>query len=151
MNHPIGQIIAQLLVTAGFGKWNADLTLTAADYLITYETMPDADPYPLAIMCGSAEGKREEKRSMRTGEPCIFPGCAVQVRAYDDAAAAVKAHGVAAFLDTVGLPFRRVTIGGTAYCIQNFARVYDPVFLMQEDRDDRRVWVFRGNVTIRVL
>lgn len=149
MNHLTGRIVATLLVNAGFGKWNSDVTLTAADWLVVYETMPDTDQFPLAIMCKGVEGKREaDKRSMRTGEPAIFPGCSVQVRAYDDDAAQAKANSLVGYLNSLGLPSRRVTIAGTAYYVQNFSLVFDPVFLMQEDRDDRRVWVFRGNVTI---
>lgn len=154
MNHLVSQVVAAMLVNGGFGKWNADLTLTAADWAVAYQSMPPTDEFPLAIMCANAEGKNEtDKRSMRTGEPAIFPGVSVQVRAYDDLTAVRKAHSLAAFLDKIGttlLAPRRVTIEGWTYCVQNFTRMYDPVFLMQEDRDDRRVWVFRGNVTIHV-
>lgn len=152
MNHTLGEIIGQILVSAGLGKWE-DTSTGETDWIVTYQTMADAQDYPLAIMCAVTEGKREEKRSMRTGEPAIFPGCAIQVRAYDDKTASVKAWQIAKYLERVGAPgvgFKSVTIDGTRYCLQNFSRMYDPVFLMQEDRDDRRVWVFRGNVTLHV-
>jgi hypothetical protein len=146
MTHLLSHVIAQLIVDGGFGKWADDSSLTAADYEVTYETMPDEHDY--AIMAGEVEGKQEAKRPVRPGktQPVIFPGCAVQVRAFKDGEAGPKARAVAAFLDAITC--RRVTVETSRYLIQNFSRVYDPVFLMQEDRNDRRVWIFRGNVTI---
>lgn len=146
MTHLVSQVIAQLIVTAGFGKWAENLSLTGDDWLVTYETQPDAHAYPMAIMCAQVEGFREEKRDMRRGTPTIFPGVGVQVRGRDDGEAALKANQLCAHLDAVLC--RAVVVGVSTYRVQNFQRVYDPTFLMEEDRDARRVWVFRGAVTL---
>jgi hypothetical protein len=147
MTHLTSHVIAKLIADAGFGKMASDPTLTADDWLVTYETQPDAKDYPRAITTAAAEGFREDKRDMRRGTPTIFPGVSVMVRGYDDAEVAVKADAVCANLDSITL-CRRVTVGESVYRVQNFQRAYDPTFLMEEDRDARRVWVFRGAVTV---
>jgi hypothetical protein len=143
MNHSVSEVIARLLIAQSFGYAAADLP-TPADYQITYGKLPDEGDY--AITAFDVEGKREDKRDMRRGTPTIFPGVSVQVRAPSDGEASPKIWAVAAYLD--GLSCKAVVVGASTYRVQNFSRVYNPTFLMEEERGGRRVWVFRGNVTI---
>ena len=57
-------------------------------------------------------------------------------------------------MTAVRVSCRQVSVGATdtapagVYRVQNYSRKYDPTFLMEEEREERRVWTFRGYVTI---
>jgi len=152
MNHPVSQVVGQLLVTAVLGKWVKDTSRTEADWQVSYgaNELPDEGDY--AIGLSDVEGENENKRSMRSGEPSIRPGVTLQIRAPTDQEAVPKAWEVAAHLDALScraVVVPNVVTGGTnTYRVQNFTRKYDPAFLHEEEREGRRVWVFRGLVTI---
>lgn len=147
MNHPVSQVAGQLLAAAGFGKWGSDPTRTVADWQITYgETLPDDGDTALGI--SDVEGENENFRSLKDGTPSIRPGITIQFRALDDATAAPKAWAVAKYLD--GVFCAPVTLGGTTYRVTNVSRKYDPCFLMEEDRSERRIWIFRALITLRM-
>jgi hypothetical protein len=147
MNHPVSQVIAVLIAKyANLGKLYTDPTRTELDFQVTYASndLPDEGDY--AIGTSDTEGENENLRSMKTGEPSIRPGVTIQVRAPTDSEASPRAWAIAKYLDA--LYCRAVLVGNTNYRIQNFSRKYDPMFLMEEERGGRRVWVFRGLVTI---
>lgn len=145
MNHPVSKVVGQLLVSAGYGKWASDPAIVAADWQFTHgETLPDDGD--LAVGIADVEGENDNFRSLRDGRMTTRPGIAVQVRAPDDLTASPKIWAIANHL--AALAHRTVGLGGTTYQVTNVSRKYDPCFLMEEERSERRVWIFRALVTI---
>lgn len=145
MNHPVAYVIAQLLVDADFGRWTGE-TSAAHPFAVTYGRMADENDQLIHVT--DVEGFRGPNRDMRTGDQEAYPGVLVRVRAMTDGEAGPAAWAVARHLDA--LFCRTVTIETSSYRVQNFSRRYDPVFFDEEDRLERRVYGFRGNVVLKL-
>lgn len=148
MNHTVSRVIATLLAGAGFGKMASDPSMEDGDWQVTYSADDLPDKGDWAIGVADTEGENQNLRNMNTGEPSIRPGITIQVRAPTDDEASPKIWACAKYLD--GLYCKQVQVDANTYRVQNFSRKYDPMFMMEEDRGGRRVWVFRGLVTIHM-
>lgn len=150
MNHSVQRVLAQAIVNAGHGVLINDPARTAVDwFVVAANKFPDDDEnqYPIGIAVASAEGQDEGVRNIRTGENSMRSGAMVMVRAPTDEEAAPKAVALAEFVDTIiHLSF---VLEGSTYCLTNVTRKYDPTYLMEEERLNRRVWGFRCLVTAK--
>lgn len=145
MTHLPSFVLAQLLVDQGFGVWwDTKPKPAPAVFRVSYGAMADADDRAVSALDTGA--KQQDARSHRTGMKTEFPEVQVRVRGLSDREVNAKLSPIAAFLD--GLHCRQVTLETVNYRIQNFSRQYAPTFLMQEERNNRRVWAISGYLTI---
>jgi hypothetical protein len=138
-------VLAQHLVNQGFGVWWDTRPKPApAVFRVSYGSMADEDDRAISVLDLTA--KQQDARSHRTGGRTEFPGIQVRVRGLTDREVNTKFDPIVKNLDAL---FRQpVNLEGTNYCIQNCSRQYDPTFLMQEEKKNRRVWVIAANLTI---
>jgi hypothetical protein len=109
--HSPARITRQLLIDLGLG------TVSGA-WPVFVANEPDAPD--AAITVYDAPGGRLDGRSMLDGEPFDHPAVTVTVRAGSDAQGWPKAEAVRRALAAVR--HRVVTVSGTAYFVQNYAR-----------------------------
>ena len=145
MTHLPSFVLAQYLVNQGFGVWwDTQPKPAPAIFRVSYGAMADADDRAVSVLDIGA--KQQDARSHRSGEKTEFPGVQVRVRGLSDRQVNSKLSPIAAALD--GLYCQQVTLETSSYCVRNFSRQYDPTFLMQEERNNRRVWLISGYLTI---
>jgi len=151
--HLESEILAQYLVNQGFGVWwDKTPKPPPAIFRVSYGSMgvgDEKDPRylddrPIGVL--DSDAKVQDARSHRTGEKVEFPGVQVRVRALKDSEAKPKLATIAANL--AALYCVPVAVGDKTYCIRNYSPQYPPTFLMQEERNNRRVWVISGYLTI---
>lgn len=153
MTHLPSWVLAQYLVNRGFGVWWDTKPKPAPSvFRVSYGTMgvgDEKDPRYLddrAVSCLDTGTKNQDARSHRSGEPTMFPEVQVRCRGLNDREVNAKLSAIAKDLEQ--LYCQQVTLEAVNYRIQNFSRQYDPAFLMQEEKNNRRVWVISGNLTI---
>lgn len=145
MTHLPSQVLAQYLVGQAFGVWWDTKPRPAASvFRVSYGGMAEEDDRAITVYDIAA--KREDKRSHRSGEISEFPGFQLRTRGLTEKEAGKKARDIAEHLD--GLWCQGVTLDGRLYKIQNCSRQTSPAFLMEEERNRRRVWVFNGFLTL---
>ena len=145
MTHLPSMVLAQYLVNQGHGVWWDTRPKPAVTiFKVSYGAMADEDDRAVSVM--DTDSRNQDARSHRSGEHTFFPGVQVRVRALKDRDVNTRLSAIAADLDA--LFCQQVTLETRTYRLQNFSRQYDPTFLMQEERNNRRVWVISGYLTL---